>query len=198
MFGAVPPTSTVLNAGNHSTHEKRAKRRGTFRTDYTETINKWELWETKQEKTNIYWRKLQRVALLQTSSLSFFLFSSCVFTHSHPPCGSASSSLSTSIRHCKVKNRKLFLNEPHVSLKETAREKKTFPWISKHFSPHYHLLLPPPLPRQVHLQRNETFSQSVLILPVLIQIFSFWIYLSPLSVYPPKQTSLKCLSTLAN
>ena len=25
MFDAVPPTSTVLNAGNHSTHEKRAK-----------------------------------------------------------------------------------------------------------------------------------------------------------------------------
>ena len=68
----------------------------------------------------------------------------------------------------------------------------------KHFSPHYHLPLPPPPLRQVHLQRNETFSQSVLIHPVLIQSFSFWIYLSLLSVYPPTQTSLKCLSTLAN
>ena len=180
MFDATNVNSAKRGKSFHSW--KAREKRGTFYTDYTETISEWELWKTKQEKMNIYWRKLQRVALLQTSSRSFFLFSSCVFTHSHPPCGSASSSLSTSIRHCKVKNRKLFLNEPHVSLKETAHEKKTLPWISKHFSPHYHLPLPPPLPRQVHLQRNETFSQSVLIHPVLIQILDLFI-------------SFKCLST---
>ena len=122
MFDATNVNSAKRGKSFHSW--KAREKRGTFYTDYTETISKWELWKTKQEKMNIYWRKLQRVALLQTSSRSFFLFSSCVFTHSHPPCGSASSSLSTSIRHCKVKNRKLFLNEPHVSLRETAHEKK--------------------------------------------------------------------------